>query len=146
MRSLLFISLLALCVSCNSTKNTTGSNKLNGTWLPMSEEMGGNMLPKAAFEKQTLVINDSTYTFTAESVDKGVVRYHDDKMDIYGKEGINAGKHFTAIYKYENLPAGQAGEQLTICYNLMGNSYPEAFETKSKRLLFLCVFKKESKK
>ena len=72
----------------------------------------------------------------AESIDKAVVRYGGDKMDIYGKEGINAGKHFTAIYKYEN------GE-LTGCYNLAGKSYPEAFETKSKPLLFLSVFKKE---
>ena len=81
-------------------------------------------------------MSDSTYTFSAESIDKGVVKYRDDKMDIYGKEGVNAGKHFTAIYKYEN-------DQLTICYNLKGDSYPEAFETKSKPLLFLSVFKKE---
>ncbi len=56
-------------------------------------------------------------------------------MDIYGKEGVNAGKHFTAIYKYDN-------EQLTICYNLSGDSYPKTFETKSKSRLFLSVFKK----
>ena len=29
-------------------------------------------------------------------------------MDIYGREGVNAGKHFTAIYKMES-------DQLTIC-------------------------------
>ena len=80
---------------------------------------------------------------SAESADKGEVTYNNGKMDIYGKEGVNAGKHFTAIYKYENLPAGGAGGQLTICYNLMGDSYPEAFETKSKPVLFLSVFKKE---
>ncbi len=111
-------------------------NKLNGTWVPVTQEMGGTLLPKAAFENQKLIISDSTYTVIAESIDKGVVKYRDDKMDIYGKEGVNAGKHFTAIYKYEN-------GQLTVCYNLLGDSYPEAFETKSKRLLFLSVFKKE---
>ena len=57
-------------------------------------------------------------------------------MDIYGKQGVNAGKHFTAIYKLEN-------ELLTICYNLRGDSYPAAFETKGKPTLFLSVFKKE---
>lgn len=111
-------------------------NPLNGTWIPVKEEIGGAALPPAAFATQKLVISDSNYTFTAESVDKGVVMYNDDKMDIYGKEGVNTGKHFTAIYKYED-------GQLTICYNLRGDSYPEAYDTKGKPLFFLCVFKKE---
>jgi hypothetical protein len=49
---------------------------------------------------------------------------------------LHTGKHFTAIYKYEN-------EQLTICYNLSGDSYPETFETKGKPMYFLSIFKKE---
>ena len=117
-------------------KNTTmKSNKLNSTWLPIKQEMGGTLLPKAFVENPKLIISDSTYTVIAGSVDKGVVKYRDDKMDIYGKEGVNAGKHFTAIYKFEN-------EQLTICYNLSGDSYPETFETKGKPMYFLSVFKK----
>ena len=137
MRSLTFISLLFLGIGCAGTKNATRKpGKLNGAWVPVQQQIGGTVLPKAAFEKQKLVISDSNYTFTAESVDKGVVKYTDDKMDIYGKEGVNAGKHFTAIYKYDN-------EQLTICYNLKGDSYPETYDTKSKPSLFLSVFKKE---
>ena len=137
MRSILFIFLLIIGAGCAGTKNATIKlSRLNGTWIPVKEEMGGTLLPKAAFEKQQLIIRDSTYSFTAESVDKGVIKYsNNDKMDIYGKEGVNKGKHFTAIYKYEN-------EQLTVCYNLLGNSYPEAFETKGKPGLFLSVFKK----
>ena len=57
-------------------------------------------------------------------------------MDIYSKEGVNAGKHFTALYKIEN-------ETLTICYNLLGDKYPEAFETKSNAMLFISIFKKQ---
>ena len=119
-------------------KKTTGQdNKLNGTWIPVKQEIGGKELPKAVYEKQKLVIVDSNYILSAESVDKGVVKYGDgDKMDIYGKEGVNTGKHFTAIYKFEN-------EQLTICYNLAGDSYPDGFETKSKPTLFLSVFTKQ---
>ena len=41
-------------------------------------------------------------------------------------------------YKYEN-------DELTICYNLLGNSYPETFETSGKPMYFLSVFKKEIK-
>ena len=140
MRLITIISLLIIGVGSAGTKNAImQSGKLNGTWVPVKQELGGTSLPKAAFEKQTLIISDSTYTFTAESVDKGVVKYGDDKMDVYGKDGVNTGKHFTAIYKYEN-------EQLTICYNLKGDSYPEVFDTKSKPSFFLSVFKKEAVK
>ena len=111
-------------------------DELNGTWVPIKQEIGGTSLPHAAFEKQKLIISDSTYTFIAESVDKGVVRYRDYKMDIYGREGVNAGKHFTARYKLKAW-------RLTICYNLSGDGYPETFETKGKPRFFLCVFKKE---
>ena len=93
-------------------------------------------MPTVLFEKQKLIITESNYTVYAESVDKGIVKYNGNKMDIYGKEGVNKGKHYTAIYKYEN-------EQLTICYNLNGDNYPETFETKGKMLYFLSVFKKE---
>lgn len=106
--------------------------------VPIQQEMAGKQWPPAAFEKQKLIVGNNAYTLIAESVDKGDVTYSGGKMDIYGKEGVNAGKHFTAIYKYEK-------ERLTICYNLSGDTYPEAFETKSKPTLFLSVFKNESK-
>jgi uncharacterized protein (TIGR03067 family) len=129
--------LLLLSLGCVNTKNAAmKSNKLNGTWVPVKQEIGGTVLPTVSFEKQKLIISDSAYTFIAESVDKGVVKYNNDKMDIYGKEGVNTGKHFAAIYKFET------GE-LTICYNLKGDSYPETFETKGKPMYFLSVFKKE---
>jgi uncharacterized protein (TIGR03067 family) len=133
----LVITVIALMISgCSTIKPTaTDSNNLNGFWIPTKQEIGGKELPPVAFQNQKLSINDSTYTFVAESEDKGSLNYSNGKMDIYGKVGVNAGKHFTAIYKIEN-------GQLTICYNLKGDSYPEAFETKSKQILFLSVFQK----
>ena len=136
MRSITFLSMLILCLGCNSAKHVTMKPvPLNGTWIPTRQEIGGIQLPAAAFEKQKLIITDNKYEFTAESVDKGELKYGDGKMDIYGKEGVNSGKHFTAIYEYTN-------GQLTICYNLAGDSYPEGFDTKGKQTLFLSVFKK----
>lgn len=114
------------------------TNQLNGTWVPVKQEIGGTALPKAALQ-QKLIIDNNNYTVIAESTDKGVIEYKGDKMDIYGKDGVNAGKHFTALYKYE-------GGQLTICYNLAGNSYPEAFETTGKPTFFLSVFERDSHK
>ncbi len=140
MRFLLFISILVATLNCTSAKKMGGSsNVLNATWIPIKQVIGGKELPAVVFKNQQLIINDSNYTVVAESVDKGVVKYSQTKMDIYGKEGVNTGKHFTAIYKIEN-------EQLTICYNLTGTSYPEVFDTNGKSMYFLSVFKKDSMK
>ena len=93
MRLITFISLLILSLSCVSSKNATmKSNRLYGNWVLIKQVIGGTLLPKAAFENQKLIISDSTYIFIAESTDKGVVKYKDDKMDIYGKEGVNGKK------------------------------------------------------
>lgn len=135
MRLKIFISFLLLSLGCTNSRNDQLS-KLNGNWIPVQEEIGGTAIPANSFQGQKLVLSDSNYTFNAESVDKGVVRCSGNKMDIYGKEGVNSGKHFTAIYKLEN-------DQLTICYNLSGDGYPEAFVTKGNSNLFLSVFKKE---
>ena len=137
MRSIIFPSFLILCLVCRSTINIAAqSNQLNGSWKPIKEEFNGSALPPASFEKQKLIMSDSNYTFIAESVDKGVAWYKDGKMDIYGRDGVNAGKHFTAIYKFEK-------KLLLICYNLSGDKYPEAFETKGKPTYFLSTYKKE---
>ncbi|MBI3512249.1 MAG: hypothetical protein HY064_16435 [Bacteroidetes bacterium] len=134
MRHLIFLSLLIIfALSCNSSKQ---SYTLNGTWIPTKQEMGGAELPHSTFKIEVLVLTDSNYVFTAESVDKGIVKYTDNKMDVYGKDGVNSGKHFAAIYKVEN-------NVLTVCYNLAGDKYPDAYETKSNPMYFLSVYKKK---
>ncbi|MEZ5013430.1 MAG: hypothetical protein R2794_04000 [Chitinophagales bacterium] len=69
----------------------------------------------------------------SESEDIGVVYVNGNKMDIYGKEGPNAGKHFTCIYHLEN-------GKLSICYNLMGDGYPEGYDTSLNPMYFLSEF------
>jgi uncharacterized protein (TIGR03067 family) len=136
MRIFSFFFMALLCVACSNTKI---ENKLNGTWKPIAQEMGGTPFPQEVLDKQQLIISDSNYTVIAESVDKGVVKVNGDKLDVYGKEGVNAGKHFTALYKFEK-------DQLTVCYNLAGDKYPESFDTKDKPMYFLSVFKKQEEK
>ena len=75
MRIVAIIYLLILSFGFPGTKNTAlQSGKLDGTWVPVKQEIGGNTLPATIFEKQKLVISDSTYTFSAESIDKGIVK------------------------------------------------------------------------
>jgi hypothetical protein len=156
MKSLALILLLAM-----GTGHPAEKKYLNGTWSPIRLEIGGNNLPGQSFVNQRLTIQDSVYTFVAESVDKGVVFMHDNKMDIYGRDGVNKGKHFTAIFKYEKakrkdglsrrqrgsekgsvgeLVSGGMPETLTICYNLKGDGYPKDLTTKGKPMYFLAVF------
>jgi uncharacterized protein (TIGR03067 family) len=136
MKQLFILTCICLSIGCTTIKkSSTSSNVLNGTWMPIRQEIGGKELPAAVFQTQKLIISGTTYTFSAESVDKGILKYKKGKMDIYGKEGVNTGKHFTAIYKLDN-------DQLTICYNLQGDSYPAEFETKSNPEFFISIFRK----
>jgi len=138
MRQLTLLLFICLAIGCDSTKKiNAGSNFLNGTWIPIKQELGGGALPEAAFQNYKLTINDSVYTYGSAQTDRGLISYDNSKMDIYGKVGPNAGKHYTAIYKLENA-------ELTICYNLTGKVYPQSFDTKGQPLYFLSVFKKES--
>ena len=139
MRLLPLFFLIAFGIGCTVSKNMHSKKyPLNGEWVPIQQVMGGKTLPVFATANQKLTMNDTTYTLVAESIDKGAVHYANGKMDIYGRDGVNAGKHFTAIYKLE-------GEQLTICYNLFGDVYPEGYETKQHPMYFLSVFKRAPK-
>lgn len=137
-RFTLYLALFCL-ISCAIAKKTiVAPNPLNGTWLPIQQEMGGKAISAALFANQKLILSDTNYTFIAESIDKGVVKVIGDKMDIYGKEGVNTGIHFTAIFNLEN-------DQLTICYNLGGEIYPDTFDSGSNPVYFFSVFKRELK-
>lgn len=137
MRHIAIIMLTSLIFSCStSIKPSSHLTTLNGSWTPIKQEIGGKDLPGTYFQAQKLFIQDTTNTLTAESVDKGTLTYKNGQKDIYGKEGVNKGKHLSSLYKLDN-------NQLIIVYNLKGDSYPSDFETKSKRRLFLSVFKKD---
>ena len=137
---LIALSLLIIFAGCHAAKKTTISmGRLRGEWVPVQQEIGGKALPAAIFEKEKLTLSDTNYTFIAESVDRGVVKYSGNKMDIYGREGVNSGKHFTAICKLEK-------GRLFICYNLAGDSYPASFDTKGHPSLFLSIFARARQK
>ncbi len=137
MRKLIFLVFAVFLLACASKPIIgTGPKKLNGTWVPIKQELAGNTVSKSFYAKQKLIIKDSTYVVEAESIDKGTISIWKNKIDIYGKDGVNKGRHFTAIYKIEN-------NQLFICYNLGGIGFPESFETLGKPQYFLSVYKKE---
>lgn len=158
MKNVITIALLLLIQSCGtenqkekkentetdvkSEEKTTiednepvASYELDGVWKPLKQEMNGKSFPTEILAKQKVTITGNTFITEAESVDKGEINYANGKMDIYGKEGVNQGKHFMCIYKLEN-------NLLTVCYNLNGDKYPDSYETKDKPGYLLAVFSK----
>jgi len=134
MRRFLIAAVALYGLACvNNKKIGTDLNPLQGRWAPVKEVIGGKNIPSAVFDKQLLTVNDSNYTFSAESVDRGVVVRAGNQLDIYGREGVNAGKHFTAIFRREQ-------DQLYICYDLTGKGYPASFDTGTSNQRFLAVF------
>ena len=98
----IILTMFVFSIGCTTTNKTTSLTQLNGSWTPIKQEIGGKDLPTTYFQTQKLIIQDTTYTLIAESVDKGTLIYKNGQMDMYGKEGVNTGKHFTALYKLDN--------------------------------------------
>ncbi len=136
MRPLTILLILCCFWSCAVREPASpGPVSLNGTWIPVKQELAGMPMPASAFESYRLILTDSLYSYGSTQADQGTIRYANGKMDIYGRVGPNSGKHFTAIYKHTN-------GQLTICYNLAGDSYPVKFDSRDHPMFFLAVFKK----
>ena len=136
MRPFFLFSMFCFLLSCASSNQSKLFSKLNGTWLPIRQEINGMPIPQAIYGKQMLIIKDTTYSYKAESIDNGVMYCSGNKIDIYSKEGVNAGKHFKAIYKFN-------GDLMTICYNLKGDTFPSQFDTHGSMAKFLSEFKKQ---
>lgn len=118
---------------------TANKYPLNGSWIPVKQEFAGKAFPESAFKSYKLVMQDSIYTYGSANTDMGSLYYEQGKMDIYGRAGVNQGKHFMALYKREK-------DTMTICYNLKGDSYPTDFATIGKPMHFLSVYKLDTTK
>lgn len=110
-------------------------SNLNGTWLAIYQEFEGNEIPPAAYEGQQLTLQENTYTVIGAKTDEGIIKVNGQNLDIYGTDGANKGRHYSAIYQIED-------NQLTICYNLAGTSHPRDFKTTGKSQFFLAKFQR----
>jgi hypothetical protein len=50
---------LPLPASGNNTKKLSTTNKMNGDWIPVQEEIGGTVLPQAVFQTQNCLENNN---------------------------------------------------------------------------------------
>jgi uncharacterized protein (TIGR03067 family) len=117
--------------------------KMNGTWVPVSGELGGNKLPAEQLKTIKLEIKGEQYTVTVgDKVDKGTVKMDAAKkpkeIDITGTDGPNKGKTMLAIYELK-------GDTLRVCYDLGGKARPTEFASKANTLQFLVSYQREKK-
>lgn len=116
------------------------SAAMQGTWLPLSAELGGKPFPDEVRKSIKLVVNGDNYTVTVgKEVDQGTVKLNPQakpkEIDMIGTEGPNKGKTIFAIYE-------QDGDRLTVCYDLSGKNRPGEFKTTEGAPLFLVTYKR----
>ena len=109
-----FISLALVMTSFGGDKSDDAKN-IQGTWLPVKAELGGETMGDDVLKTITLKLDAGKYEVTAESVDKGTYSMdpaaQPKTIDIIGSQGPNAGKRILAIYKLH-------GDTLRVCYRL----------------------------
>src|SRR5262249_35103719 len=118
-----------------------GKDSFDGTWLPVTAELGGKKFPDELRQNMKLVLKDNKYTVTVgKSVDQGTVKLNPaakpKEMDITGTDGPNKGKTILAIYERD-------GDTLRVCYDVGGKTRPTEFKTREGTTLFLVSYKRE---
>lgn len=143
MRRILFVlAILILWLPVNACRDVEKEeNKMvEGTWVPVDAELGGQKFPDVVLKTMKLTINDGNYTVNVgEQIDKGTVKIESTTtpkaMDITGTEGPNQGKTLPAIYELK-------GDTLRICYDLEGKQRPTEFKTAMGTQQFLVNYKR----
>jgi uncharacterized protein (TIGR03067 family) len=116
-------------------------DKVQGTWLPASAELGGNAYPDEVRKTIKLTIKGDTYLVTVgKNPDRGNIKLDSSAkpkaLDVTGTEGPNKGKKIPAIYELD-------GDTWKICYDLSGKARPSEFKTTQGSQQFLVTYKRD---
>jgi len=113
---------------------------LQGRWVPVEAELGGNPFPDEARKSIKMEISNDVYLVTVDNIpDKGFIKLNVEanpkRMEITGGEGPNKGRIIPAIYEIK-------GNFVNICYDLSGKGYPADFKTAKGAQFFLVKYAK----
>jgi uncharacterized protein (TIGR03067 family) len=144
MKCQLFVPLLlvfSLTSIAWSGAGAQDAKQIQGTWVPLSAELGGKALPDDVRKSIKLVLKADTYVVTAgKEPDEGKCKIDPTKtpktLDITGTKGPNMGKTFPCIYELN-------GDTLRVCYDLSGKARPTEFKTTEGSMLFLVTYRRE---
>src|SRR6267154_5806052 len=97
------ILVLSFSVTAWSGDAKDGDN-IQGSWLPATAELGGQMFPDDVRKSIKLLVKDDKYTVTlGRAVDQGNLKLNPTttpkQLDVIGTDGPNKGKTFLAIYE-----------------------------------------------
>src|SRR5436305_1031697 len=113
---------------------------LEGSWAPVTGELGGKKLPDAFLKATKLTITGDKYKVQIgedAETDHGTVKLDLSKkpraMDITSKKDSENPKTILAIYELK-------GDTLTVCYDTTGKAYPEKFASPEGSKLFLVTY------
>lgn len=112
---------------------------MEGTWVLVEAEIGGQKLPDESIKGTRLILTEGRYEYQNDRGEYKLYPAAEIKaMDIVGREGPNKGKIFLAIYELE-------GDKLKICYDLTGKTRPTKFKTEAGTRQFLATYQREKK-
>jgi uncharacterized protein (TIGR03067 family) len=137
--STFFVPLLASAILAADEQED--AKKMEGSWVPVAAEFGGQKLPDEALKMMQLVLKGNEYTTkVGEVTDQGTVSLSPDKkpaeMDIVGTAGPNKGKTIQAIYQLMK-------DKLIVCYDLSGKERPKEFQAPAGTQLFLVTYQRK---
>jgi uncharacterized protein (TIGR03067 family) len=112
---------------------------IEGTWILVSAELGGQKLPDEGLKDTRLILTAGRYTYQNDQGTYKLVPAEEPQapkaMDITGTDGPNKGKTFPAIYEL-------TGDTLRICYDLEGKRRSGEFATRAGTHQFLAIYKR----
>jgi uncharacterized protein (TIGR03067 family) len=146
MRNVLFICLaVGVSLTPLAAEEPDDAKTLQGIWIPVKAELGGQRMPDAVLKTITLKLNNSEYEVSIAGEggpDKGTwtldTAAKPKGMKITGVKGPNAGKVFPAIYELKS-------DVLRVCYDLSGAKRPAEFKTNPGTQLYLVTYNRKKK-
>lgn len=138
---LIATSMVLMAVSNAWSDEKEEAKAMEGTWIPVTAEMGGQKFPDEVTKTIKLVLKGAEYTVNVgERVDKGTCKLNTSAkpktIDITGTEGPNKGKTIPAIYE-------RTGDTLKVCYNLGGSDRPKEFKSEAGTQIFLVTYERK---
>ena len=122
--------------------NADSSGRLEGAWVPVAASVSGQELQVAELRVKYLVLDGHDYSIVDRSnqiVDSGEYLINESAsprtIDIVGRDGPNAGRSMLAIFELKD-------DQLTVCYDLDGDSRPENMQVQEDQLLLSITYER----
>jgi uncharacterized protein (TIGR03067 family) len=130
-----------ICFGFASTLAKEDQQMIEGAWLPIEADLGGQRFSDETLKTMKLTLNGGKYSVTVGGLtDKGTFRLDPTQkppaLDITGTEGPNQGKTFLAIYE-------QTDDTLRVCYDLEGKKRPTEFRAQKGTQQFLVVYRRQ---